>query len=225
MPCTTDQPAGSFDPTTPKLLYPGSKDVEFCNDDFYYDLNMDDVDLTFENYKDQSGCEASHAGFFNDKTLIDFLNFKPILFYLLDESDKAMQTTCSNAVSADSAKSNLGKTEDSSLYFPLRQTRSSLSLCFSGLTGESSAGDYQDCGMSTMLLMGEPAWYPVGPEISSLPTARRDSAVMRYKEKKKKRRFLKKIRYASRKARADVRKRIKGRFVKAGEAYDYDPLS
>lgn len=56
MPCTTDQPAGSFDPTTPKLLYPGSKDVEFCNDDFYYDLNMDDVDLTFENYKDRSGC-------------------------------------------------------------------------------------------------------------------------------------------------------------------------
>ncbi|CAD5168032.1 unnamed protein product [Musa acuminata subsp. malaccensis] len=56
MPCTTDQPAGSIDPTTPKLLYPGSKDVEFCNDDFYYDLNMDDVDLTFENYKYQSGC-------------------------------------------------------------------------------------------------------------------------------------------------------------------------
>jgi hypothetical protein len=37
-------------------------------------------------------------------------------------------------------------------------------------------------------------------------------------------RFDKKIRYASRKARADVRKRVKGRFVKAGEAYDYDPL-
>ena len=38
-------------------------------------------------------------------------------------------------------------------------------------------------------------------------------------------RFDKKIRYASRKARADVRKRVKERFVKAGEAYDYDPLS
>ena len=37
-------------------------------------------------------------------------------------------------------------------------------------------------------------------------------------------RFDKKIRYASRKARADVRKRVKGRFVKAGEAYNYDPL-
>ena len=36
-------------------------------------------------------------------------------------------------------------------------------------------------------------------------------------------RFGKKIRYASRKARADTRKRVKGRFVKTGEAYDYDP--
>ncbi len=36
-------------------------------------------------------------------------------------------------------------------------------------------------------------------------------------------RFDKKIRYESRKARADIRKRVKGRFVKAGQAYDYDP--
>lgn len=38
-------------------------------------------------------------------------------------------------------------------------------------------------------------------------------------------RFDKRVRYATRKARADVRKRVKGRFVKAGEAYDYDPLN
>lgn len=49
--------------------------------------------------------------------------------------------------------------------------------------------------------------------------------MIRYKEKKKARMYEKKIRYASRKARADVRKRVKGRFVKAGEAYDYDPLA
>lgn len=36
-------------------------------------------------------------------------------------------------------------------------------------------------------------------------------------------RFGKQIRYASRKARADTRKRVKGRFVKSGEGYDYDP--
>ena len=38
-------------------------------------------------------------------------------------------------------------------------------------------------------------------------------------------RFGKQIRYASRKARADTRKRVKGRFVKQGEVYDYDPLT
>lgn len=37
-------------------------------------------------------------------------------------------------------------------------------------------------------------------------------------------RFAKTIRYASRKDRADVRKRVKGRFIKAGERYDYDPM-
>ncbi|RWW79780.1 hypothetical protein BHE74_00011927, partial [Ensete ventricosum] len=69
-------------------------------------------------------------------------------------------------------------------FLPSR-TRSSLSLSFSGLTGESSAGDYQDCGMSTMLLMGEPCM--VGPERPSLPTAAsQDSAVIHYEEKKKK---------------------------------------
>lgn len=36
---------------------------------------------------------------------------------------------------------------------------------------------------------------------------------------------MKRVRYVSRKARADVRRRVKGRFVKAGDAYDYDPLS
>ncbi|PSS12093.1 Zinc finger protein like [Actinidia chinensis var. chinensis] len=48
----------------------------------------------------------------------------------------------------------------------------------------------------------------------------RGNAMLRYKEKKKTRRFDKHIRYESRKARADTRKRVKGRFVKATEAPD-----
>ncbi|KAK4488734.1 hypothetical protein RD792_004515 [Penstemon davidsonii] len=46
----------------------------------------------------------------------------------------------------------------------------------------------------------------------------RGNAMQRYKEKKKTRRYEKHIRYESRKARADTRKRVKGRFVKANEA-------
>ncbi|KAL6994516.1 hypothetical protein U1Q18_012618 [Sarracenia purpurea var. burkii] len=48
----------------------------------------------------------------------------------------------------------------------------------------------------------------------------RGNAMMRYKEKKKTRRFEKHIRYESRKARADTRQRVKGRFVKASEIPD-----
>lgn len=43
----------------------------------------------------------------------------------------------------------------------------------------------------------------------------RDSAMMRYKEKKKTRKFEKFVRYESRKARAETRLRVRGRFVKA----------
>ncbi|KAL3368717.1 hypothetical protein AABB24_009512 [Solanum stoloniferum] len=48
----------------------------------------------------------------------------------------------------------------------------------------------------------------------------RGNAMQRYKEKKKIRRYDKHIRYESRKARADTRKRVKGRFVKANESPD-----
>ncbi|XP_042495921.1 zinc finger protein CONSTANS-LIKE 14-like [Macadamia integrifolia] len=50
----------------------------------------------------------------------------------------------------------------------------------------------------------------------------RGNAMLRYKEKKKMRRYDKHIRYESRKARADTRKRVKGRFVKATEAPDVE---
>ncbi|KAI7729001.1 hypothetical protein M8C21_021496, partial [Ambrosia artemisiifolia] len=43
--------------------------------------------------------------------------------------------------------------------------------------------------------------------------------------KPKAQRFEKTVRYVTRKARADVRKRVKRRFEKAGDAYDYDPMS
>ncbi|WOH03222.1 hypothetical protein DCAR_0522618 [Daucus carota subsp. sativus] len=94
-------------------------------------------------------------------------------------------------------------------------------LSLPSITEESKVTDYQDCGLSPAFLAGESSWEST-LETSS-PQAR-DKAKMRYNEKKKTRMFGKQIRYASRKARADTRKRVKGRFVKAGEAYDYDPL-
>lgn len=46
------------------------------------------------------------------------------------------------------------------------------------------------------------------------PAMDREAKVMRYKEKRKRRRYEKKIRYASRKAYAEMRPRVKGRFAK-----------
>lgn len=45
----------------------------------------------------------------------------------------------------------------------------------------------------------------------------REARVMRYKEKKRMRKFEKSIRYASRKAYAEARPRIKGRFAKRSD--------
>ncbi|XP_019193141.1 PREDICTED: putative zinc finger protein CONSTANS-LIKE 11 [Ipomoea nil] len=90
--------------------------------------------------------------------------------------------------------------------------------------GDSSVADYQDCGLSPAALLnggGGETKCESNLEVSC-PQAR-DIAMMRYHEKKKTRTFEKQIRYASRKARADTRRRVKGRFVKAGEEYDYDP--
>ncbi|XP_042377469.1 zinc finger protein CONSTANS-LIKE 3-like [Zingiber officinale] len=51
--------------------------------------------------------------------------------------------------------------------------------------------------------------------------AEREARLMRYREKRKSRRFEKTIRYASRKAYAEARPRVKGRFVKLSEAEIY----
>ncbi|XP_073280987.1 putative zinc finger protein CONSTANS-LIKE 11 isoform X1 [Primulina huaijiensis] len=104
--------------------------------------------------------------------------------------------------------------------FASGQVPSSMSLSLSNITGESSATDYQDCGLSTLFLTRESPWDSNFEP--SCPQAR-DKAKMRYNEKKKTRTFGKQIRYASRKARADTRRRVKGRFVKSGEAFDFDP--
>ncbi|XP_043688716.1 zinc finger protein CONSTANS-LIKE 9-like isoform X2 [Telopea speciosissima] len=231
MPCVVDQPSGSVDPTTAKLCCPGTKVLQDYEDsDLYEDLNVDDFDLNFENYEELFGMSQNNQEKLFENGGIDSL-FGTKDICAADSNIqgefmtevKAMQPACSNPESADSMMSC--KTEPN-LCFAARQAHSSVSLSFSGLTGESNGGDYQDCGASSMILMGEPPWLTPCPE-NSLSSVSRDSAVLRYKAKKKARsqnRFEKKIRYASRKARADVRRRVKGRFIKAGDAYDYDPL-
>ncbi|KAL6536873.1 hypothetical protein OROHE_012457 [Orobanche hederae] len=107
-----------------------------------------------------------------------------------------------------------------SLGFTSGQPPSSLCLALSNITGESNAAEYQDCGLSPLILTSDSPW---GLNLEPCCPQARDKAKMRYNEKKKTRMFGKQIRYASRKARADTRKRVKGRFVKAGESLEHDP--
>ncbi|KAF3331382.1 CCT motif family protein [Carex littledalei] len=210
------------------------EEVSYGKDTMYEELCMEDVDLTFENYEELFGSQMQPGQLFDDAGIDTYFEMKEASgtdsnrHADFGTEFKATQAAPGTAVSSDPLMTNPGASKaDSGLCFPVRQARSSLSLSFSGLTGESSAGDYQDCGVSSPLLMGEPPWFASnggGPDTCSLASVSRDCALNRYKEKKKKRKFEKKIRYASRKARADVRRRVKGRFVKAGEAYDYDPL-
>ncbi|KAK8520277.1 hypothetical protein V6N13_031260 [Hibiscus sabdariffa] len=53
--------------------------------------------------------------------------------------------------------------------------------------------------------------------VVQLSSAEREARVLRYREKRKNRKFEKTIRYASRKAYAEVRPRIKGRFAKRSD--------
>ncbi|KAL0400254.1 UNVERIFIED_CONTAM: Zinc finger protein CONSTANS-LIKE 9 [Sesamum radiatum] len=181
----------------------GAKETAVCEDDDFYDVfNMDEVDLSIENYEELFGAALDNPQLFGDDGIDGIFGTKDMSgsncqgAYAAEGSSiggaNVMQPACSNAASADSV---LSCKTDPNLYFA-RQAHSSLS--FSGLTGESSAGDYQDCGVSSKPMMGA----------TMVPSG-----------------FEKKVRYASRKARADVRRRVKGRFVKAGDAYDYDPLS
>lgn len=61
----------------------------------------------------------------------------------------------------------------------------------------------------TNLFMTAPLFMPV-----PVPTMNREAKVLRYREKRKARKFEKKIRYASRKTYAENRPRSKGRFAR-----------
>ncbi|CAM8952968.1 unnamed protein product [Rhodiola kirilowii] len=203
---------------------PGAKSI--LDDDIYEDFNMDEVDLNFENYEELFGINFNQSEDMFDNVGIDSFFGNKFMTGMGSGCHDAVATQglsnpilpeCSNAASADSIRTS--KTEPI-LNFPTKQANSNIS--FSGYT--DACEEYQDCGASPILLMGEPPWLPSITGTSKASTIR-TNAVMRYMEKKKTRKFEKKVRYATRKARADVRKRVKGRFVKAGEEYDYDPLS
>ncbi|XP_042502748.1 putative zinc finger protein CONSTANS-LIKE 11 isoform X2 [Macadamia integrifolia] len=218
------------------------KDLGICDlSDLCDGFNIDDVDLIFENDTEIFGCSQSHPSYVFDDVTVGCL-FMDKNFSVADssgpnedtiEASSSGQRDClaiqsSSAAGLASMVQAVNSGTDRVLLIPGGSR--SINICFptgqvhssmSNLTSESSVVDYQHCGVSPGFLTSGSPWdlnfEGTCPQI-------RDKAKLRYNEKKKTRTFGKQIKYASRKARADTRKRVKGRFVKAGEAYDYDPL-
>nr|AIE41593.1 zinc finger protein CONSTANS-LIKE 2 [Lagerstroemia indica] len=78
-------------------------------------------------------------------------------------------------------------------------------------TSEVSMISHTRTPKGTIDLFSSPPLIQLPPQLSAMD---REARVLRYREKKKNRKFEKTIRYASRKAYAETRPRIKGRFAK-----------
>lgn len=100
------------------------------------------------------------------------------------QGNTRQQPAVSNGASADSLMSV--RTEPV-LCFSSKPAHSTIS--FSGVTAESTAGDFQDCGASSMKQLSrepQPWCPPISQDIiASSHATTRNNAVMRYKEKKK----------------------------------------
>ncbi|KAJ0558540.1 hypothetical protein HanIR_Chr07g0337431 [Helianthus annuus] len=115
---------------------------------------MDEVDLSIEKYEVLFGVGNNDPENLFAQDGIDSL-FGTMDTSVANESstgyENGVQPACSNAASGDSLRSC--KTEPNPCY------RTQLSnISFSTLTGDSNAGDYQDCGASSILLRDEPTW-------------------------------------------------------------------
>ncbi|KAF5930166.1 hypothetical protein HYC85_031039 [Camellia sinensis] len=97
--------------------------------------------------------------------------------------------------------------------------RPSSGLAFIKPKGYSASKDIQFIESSVLVRGKTPTAAITKADMEQL-AQNRGNAMQHYKEKKKYRRYDKHIRYELKKARADTRKRVKGRFVKASEAPD-----
>ncbi|RAL39337.1 hypothetical protein DM860_002870 [Cuscuta australis] len=204
-------PIGSTYPSSPKVCYPGTKEPRsvFEDDDFCGDFNVD------ENYEELFGMsfnDPENQGIDDLFETDDFAHSSCKGVSAVEGSSMGRQVNPIQAISGDSIMSCCW-TEPPNACFGQSNNKMSFSNATGDSCGGGGGGDHQDCGTSSL------------GDLPLTSTSSRTVAVLRYKEKKKTRKFEKQVRYASRKARADVRKRVKGRFIKPGDAYDYDPLS
>ncbi|KAJ6388256.1 hypothetical protein OIU77_026770 [Salix suchowensis] len=118
----------------------------------------------------------------------------------------------------NNSTSSQGPATSESNNFPVARVLSGTGLSKPKCSGSSKDVQFME---QSILLRGEGFKTEAATKVDmELLVRNRGDAMQRYKEKKKNRRYDKHIRYESRKARADTRKRVKGRFVKTTEAPD-----
>nr|AGW52155.1 COL [Populus tomentosa] len=158
----------------------------------------------------QMNCSTAH----DDMTSFNVLDLdviEPVLYHLLPIYANP-QPMCINNL--NNPTSSLGPARSESNNLPIVRSGFSKPRC-------SSSSNHVKFMEQSILIRGEGLKMEAATKVDMELLARnRGDAMQRYKEKKKNRRYDKHIRYESRKARADTRKRVKGRFVKTTEAPD-----
>ncbi|KAH8484182.1 hypothetical protein H0E87_028567 [Populus deltoides] len=206
MPCSTDQV-----PLLPEVLnLPKQgcsifKDIELSDgEDLCEGLNMDDIPLDFENSDGIFGCPESHNRYpFEDvgkdcmlmeKHLSVTESNGPIenAIEVFSDSNFPLKPSSITSIAIQNISGHANCTmftnptcsRNLHLGFPAStgQVHPSMSLSLSNIIGESSAVDYQDCGLSPIFLTGESPWES---HLDASSPHARDKAKMRYNEKKK----------------------------------------
>nr|AFK33511.1 unknown [Lotus japonicus] len=134
-------------------------------------------------------------------------------------------STIGDDILSRSSSQNLQHQSDQSSSSHVKKKEESNKKTRGGLSSESKfieSMTYSDTNMvMEHLACGNENMSTINAKVSLEELAKnRGNAMLRYKEKKKTRRYDKHIRYESRKAMADTRKRVRGRFVKAGDTND-----
>ncbi|KAI4343434.1 hypothetical protein L6164_010782 [Bauhinia variegata] len=131
----------------------------------------------------------------------------------LYEMNVAYEDTASYNNISNNPTASQGPATSESNNLPIRKQTSSLAL------GKIKGAKDTELGEHSILVRDENVTKTARTKADiELMAQNRGNAMLRYKEKKKTRRYEKQIRYESRKLRADTRKRVKGRFVKAKES-------
>ncbi|KQJ83376.1 zinc finger protein CONSTANS-LIKE 3 [Brachypodium distachyon] len=172
-----------------------------------------DVDAPNKHFVGGAGAHApAAAGINNEEDEDDRSNDAEAASWLLPEPDQKV----GGAFFADSDPYNLdldfARSMDDIKAISVQLNGAQAEL---GLTGGNNKLFYSDHSMNHSVTSSEAAVVPESAPVAVVSRGReREARLMRYREKRKSRRFEKTIRYASRKAYAETRPRVKGRFAK-----------